>query len=138
MRSKEFDKSSVSSALSKFGLLTDDIRTINIHLGILDCGIETLALRLRKNGFMTFDENTDEKQMAETIAGLIMKCDSENPEFNRNLDDEMVRTGLWLEEKSPAKYEDSASVDFTAPIDAMIDNGTLDPDKMSRYYNGLK
>lgn len=78
----------VDNLLKKYNLLDDSIKRIDYHMGVLSEDADDLVLKILNQ------KEVPEAELAVTIYTLILRCDSNNPEYSSILDEEMTRFGL--------------------------------------------
>ncbi len=78
----------IRNLLSKYKLLTEDIKYINSYVGVLWCDPELIAIKLLPK------KKRNQKELALAIRDLMRKCDDRNPTFDYDVYEEMTRIGL--------------------------------------------
>lgn len=84
---KEFNKQKVRDVLRKNNLYTKQIENIIYHLNISNCSAEELLYSITQKVGLSSEE------IARELYDLIMKCDSNNKDYDYKLDEEMTRFG---------------------------------------------
>lgn len=83
---------SVWHLLRRYKLYTDEINNICFHLGVQTYDAYHLAWRIAGVN------DLKEKELAQLIYQLILKCDVDNPDYDPKLDEEMTRIGCRTRE----------------------------------------
>ena len=81
-------KGTIGALLDDYGLMSDYIKNINIHLEVLGQFVD-----LFKQYFPSLSEKNDE-ELATIIVDMIKKCDGLSPLYDPDIDRQMVRFGL--------------------------------------------
>ncbi len=77
----------IEKLLKKYELLDDNIKRIDYHMRVLWQDSKEISSKI-------FHRNDlEEKELAVAIYSSILKCDYENPEYDKELDVEMTRFG---------------------------------------------
>lgn len=92
---KSYTRISIYNLLKKYNLFDRKIANINYYVNIAGRDAVTVIFLLAKLGFTDVDvEQITEKDLANLIYNLILKCDGSNPEYNKDLYVEMTRLGF--------------------------------------------
>lgn len=94
---KEQKKINVEQLLKKYNLFIPEIIKIGYHISIMRNEAETLVSKV--SGL----KDLSESDLAHTLYQLILKCDSENPNFDAKVYEEMARQG-YDADKFPGGY----------------------------------
>ena len=118
--SKKLKVMPIIKLLEKYNLYTKQILEINYHMSILDKDANYVVMKVLGLS------NLPEKELAELVYGLILKCDAKNNEYDSRIDEEMIRIGLstnlfygkkiknWTDDNSQVTslYDDFQDSDF--------------------------
>lgn len=87
-------KNTVRELFRKYNKFSKEIDTINFHLNVLNCNVDDLLARLRKDNVIDVPKDIDEEKLSELIVRIIQRCNMDNPDYDSKLDEEMTRIGL--------------------------------------------
>lgn len=85
--SKTKKEITVKDLLKKYKLYTTQIININYHLNVMWCEAQYLVFKVVGLTGLT------EEELAKVLYELILKCDSNNPNYDVKIDEEMTRRG---------------------------------------------
>ena len=89
----------VKAILNENNMLNETIMKTNYHMNILNADIDILLNKLSREGLVSLKEGMTEEEVAELLVSLIDKCNMENELYDKELDEEMTRIGLGLNEQ---------------------------------------
>jgi len=88
----------VREFLIKNNVLNQEIGNVDFHMNLLNIDLDELKRRIPKL------KEKNEQELLDYIIQIYKKCDSSNPEYDTNLDEQMVKIGLRLFDTIPGPY----------------------------------
>lgn len=87
-------KKTVMNLFQKYNKFSKEIGILNFHLNILNCNVDDLLAKLRKDNIVDIPKDISEEELSELIVRVIQKCNVDNPDYDSKLDEEITRIGL--------------------------------------------
>ena len=102
-------KKTVKTVLRKNNLYDENLGKIDYHMNILNSDAKRLISKISGEGIFADVEKLSELEKAKLLLKLIKKCDANSEEYDEDLDKEMTRFGLELNDnisigKTPSKW----------------------------------
>ena len=101
----------IKDLLKKYKALTPEIVRTDYHMSLLN--VDTMDLKRR---IPALAEKKDQELVA-YIAAIYRRCDSDNPEYDSKLDEEMVRLALRTDKFNGGRPDGMISDDVRTPAE---------------------